>query len=83
MKRLHSEIDSKLKIHKPRWLPCDVCKEKVFSYHLCTSPFIFCSMDCLEILVLSQKNGMLHEDNKDFNKIKYEESVHLMIIDGI
>ena len=45
------------------------------SYQLCTSPFLYCSLECLEVLVLSQKmecfmkiikilTGKMVEDNE-------------------
>ena len=68
MKRLHSEIDKELTIHKPRFLPCDVCNKKVYSYHLCTSPYVYCSLDCVAILILSEQNRMLHEKENTFDK---------------
>ena len=70
MKRLHSEMNTELKIHKPRYLPCDVCGEKVFQYEKCTSPYVYCSIDCVAILILSQQNGMIDENVPENNTFK-------------
>ena len=67
MKRLHSEMDSKLKVYKPSWLPCDVCNQRIYGYEKCTSPYIYCSYNCLAIMILANKNGMLHEDKAEFD----------------
>ena len=64
MKRKYNEIN--LVIYKPAWLPCDVCKRKTYHYKLCTKPYTYCSMDCLEVLILSQKNGNFYDNEASY-----------------
>ena len=72
-------MDNKLKIHKPRWLPCDVCGQRIYDYEKCISPYIYCSYNCLSILILSNKNGMLHEDSVDFGMKRVESKDDLTV----
>ncbi len=46
-------------IKVPDYLPCDICKNPVYNYRFMTAPFVYCSRDCLELLVLSFKNDYL------------------------
>ena len=71
MKRKLSEIS----ITVPSFLKCEICNLPVYNYELCTQPYTYCSMDCLEVLILSQKNDYLHS----LKKVKSED--HLMIVD--
>ena len=43
----------------PDYLPCDVCKNRVYNYRFMTAPFVYCCMDCFELLILSFKNDYL------------------------
>ena len=69
-KRKYSDINKDLTIKAPFYLLCKICSKKVYGFELCTSPFTYCSSDCLEVLILSQKNDYL--DTKDKND-KMEE----------
>ena len=51
-------------IIKPEYLLCDICHTPIYNYELCTHPYTYCSMDCLEVLILSQKNDYLHSLKK-------------------
>ncbi len=73
MKRKFSEIDNELKIILPTFLLCDICSKKIYNYQLCTNPYTYCSVDCLEILVLSQKNDYL--DTHNMKKVKIFEDL--------
>ena len=55
-------------IYKPPFLPCDICSNRVYNYELCTAPFVYCSIDCLSIIVLSHQNKFLHEQNENIDK---------------
>ena len=55
MKRKYSEINNGISIERPKYIMCDICTNRVFNYALCTQPFTYCSIDCLEILILQQK----------------------------
>ena len=63
MKRKYNEIN--LVIHTPAFLPCDICHNKVYHYKLCTKPYTYCSMDCLEVMILSQKNDYMDVDTEE------------------
>ena len=65
MKRLHSQIN-KLTIYKPKFLKCEVCGKRIYNYEKCISPYVYCSYDCLSILVLADKNSYMDEDNIKF-----------------
>ncbi len=47
-------------ISKPEYLPCDICSIPVYNYEECTQPYTYCSSDCLEVLILSQKNDCIN-----------------------
>ena len=82
MKRKYSEINNELTIKKPKYLPCDICKRRIYNYEMCTSPFCYCSIDCLSIIILSEQNRMLHEnDNNTFEMKKVENHPDLMELD--
>ena len=66
MKRKFSEINNELTIKKPKYLPCDICKRRIYNYEMCTSPYTYCSIDCLSIIILSEQNIMLHESENTF-----------------
>jgi len=72
MKRKFSEIS------KPEYLLCDICSTPVYNYEECTQPFTYCSRECYEVLVLSQKNDYLDVQDK-IKRVKSEED--LMSID--
>ena len=76
MKRLHSEISSKkdLRITPVEYLQCEICGKRCYNFKLCNQPYTYCSKDCLEILILSQKNDYLDVKNRDnFSKQENEE----------
>ena len=67
MKRKYNEIN--LVIYSPAWLPCDICNKKVYNHKLCTKPYTYCSRECVEVLILSQKNDYIDVDTEEtFNK---------------
>ena len=70
MKRKYNEINNELTIKKPKYLKCDICGVKVYSYQLCTSPYTYCSIDCLSIIILSEQNRMLHENENNTFEMK-------------
>ena len=58
----------KRKISLPRLQPilyllCDICGEKVYNYGSCQR-WIYCSYDCLSVLLLNTING---QENTSFN----------------
>ena len=67
MKRKYNDINTELTIRKVKYLKCDICSKRVYSFQLCTSPYVYCSIDCLSIIILSEQNRMLHEGEEDFN----------------
>ena len=78
MKMMNIEVKPKpiLKVEIPRALPCQICKNPVEDYAKCTSPYVYCSIDCLEILILSEKNDYLHTDtSKTFKRVKSEDDL--------
>ena len=60
-------------INTPTYLLCDVCYTPVYNYEMCTKPHTYCSRDCYEVLVLSQKNDFI--DVKDLKRVKSEENL--------
>ena len=46
MKRKYNDINTELTIKKPKYIKCDVCLKRVYTYQLCTSPYTYCSIDC-------------------------------------
>ena len=59
-KRKYNEISKhNLSIKKVEYLPCEICKCKVYHYKFCTIPYVYCSYDCYAILALSLKNDYL------------------------
>ena len=70
MKRKLDDINNELTIKKPKYLKCDICGVKVYSYQLCTSPYVYCSIDCLSIIILSEQNRMLHENENNTFEMK-------------
>ena len=81
MKRTYSDIGKELSVHKPKFLPCDICIKRVYNYEMCTSPYVYCRDHCLGILILSQENGMLHQNIPDFNIKRVKSEDDLMIIE--
>lgn len=78
MKRKYSDINKDLTIKSPPFLRCEICNKKVYSYQLCTQPYVYCSLECLEVLLLSQKNDYL-----DANNMKRTNNfTDLMILDN-
>ena len=52
----------KRKISLPRLKPilyliCDVCGEKVYNYKTCQNNCIYCSYDCLSVIMLNNMNN--------------------------
>ena len=70
MKRKYNEINNELTIKKVKYLKCDICGVKVYSYQLCTSPYVYCSIDCLSVIILSEQNRMLHENENNTFEMK-------------
>ena len=33
-------------------LPCEICNVPVYDYRLCISPYVYCGLDCFEIIFL-------------------------------
>ena len=65
-----------------KYLNCDICSKRVYTYQLCTSPYVYCSIDCLSIIILSEQNRMLHEnENNTFEMKKVENHPDLMELD--
>ena len=62
------EPKRKLVIVRPDYLYCDICFDKVYNYHTCRPPYVYCSRDCYEVLILSQINNYIDENknNNDF-----------------
>ena len=82
MKRKYSEINNELTIKKPKYLPCDICKRRTYNYEMCISPHVYCSIDCLSIIILSHQNAMLHEKEENtFEMKKVENYPDLMELD--
>ena len=49
---------------------------------MCTSPYTYCSIDCLSIIILSEQNRMLHEsENNTFEMKRVDAKDDLMFID--
>ena len=44
------------------FLKCECCGKSVMEYKLCGGNMIYCSIDCQEVLILSQKNGYLDQN---------------------
>ena len=53
-----------MEISNPQFLLCDICSTPVYNYELCTQPHTYCSRECYEELVLSQKNDYLDVPHK-------------------
>ena len=47
-----------------QYLICDICNEKVYDYKTCQNNCIYCSYDCLSVLML---NNMNNQEYTDFN----------------
>ena len=59
----------KRKITLPRLKPilyliCDMCGEKVYNYKTCQNNCVYCSYDCLSVVML---NNTYNQENTDFN----------------
>ena len=53
--------NKKRRISSPRLKPisyliCDICGEKVYDYKTCQNNCIYCSYDCLSVLMLNNMN---------------------------
>ena len=82
MKRKYNDINTELTIKKVKYLKCDICSKRVYTYQLCTSPYTYCSIDCLSIIILSHQNAMLHEKEENtFEMKKVENHPDLMELD--
>ena len=55
----------KLIIIKIDKIPCMACGIDVYYYKLCRYHVIYCSYDCFSILMLSNKQGYLDENNEN------------------
>ena len=58
------------KISLPRlnpilYLICDICGEKVYDYKICQNNCIYCSYDCLSVLMLNIINNQEYTDFND------------------
>ena len=60
-------------INKPTYLLCDKCNTPVYNYEMCKKLDTYCSRDCCEVLVLSQKNDFI--DVKELKRVKSEENL--------
>ena len=69
MKRSRStmELESKdgLTISPIPFLKCECCGKSVLDYQLCNGNMIYCSIDCQDVLILSQKNGYLDQKREN------------------
>ena len=81
MKRKYNDINNELTIKKVKYLKCDICSKRVYTYQLCTSPYTYCSIDCLSIIILSEQNRMLHESENTFEMKRVENHPDLMELD--
>ena len=70
MKRKYNDINTELTIKKVKYLKCDICSKRVYTYQLCTSPYVYCSIDCLSIIILSEQNRMLLENENNTFEMK-------------
>ena len=55
------ETKNNLTISPILFLTCECCGKSVMEYKLCGGNMIYCSIDCQEVLILSQKNGYLDQ----------------------
>ena len=55
---------SLLKLKAIPYLLCDICSEKVYNYKTCQNNCVYCSYDCLSVLML---NNMNNQENTNFN----------------
>ena len=76
-KRKYNEISKhNLSINKLDYLPCEICKCRVYHYKFCTIPYVYCSYDCYAILALSLKNDYLDVKTwVDMKRTKSEEDL--------
>ena len=81
MKRKYNDINTELTIKKVKYLKCDICSKRVYTYQLCTSPYTYCSIDCLSIIILTEQNRMLHESENTFEMKTVENHPDLMELD--
>ena len=54
-----------LTIKNVELLKCDICGEDVYDYKKCTGQYIYCSLNCLEILFLRYLNNIQYESFDD------------------
>ena len=59
--------NKKQKVSLPRlkqilYLNCDICGEKVYDYKTCQNNCIYCSYDCLSVLMLNIMNNQQYTD---------------------
>ena len=81
MKRKFSEINNELTIKKPKYLTCDIYKLRTYNYEMCTSPYVYCSIYCLSIIILTEQNRMLHESEHTFEMKTVKNHPDLMELD--
>ena len=82
MKRCHSaedltSLDNKrrkfsLTIQPVYTLPCDVCHTEVLYYGHCIGAFVWCSVDCFEVLALRHINN-IKRNSYDDNMMIFDE----------
>ena len=65
-KRKFSELKNKpdLTLQSIESLPCQCCNTPVKEYKLCSGNMIYCSEDCMEVLILSKTDMYLDENMK-------------------
>ena len=81
-KRKYNEISKiTLSISKIDYLKCDMCGCCVYNYQWCTSPYVYCSRDCYELIVLCNKNGYLDE-KIGVKRVKSEDDLMLCDEEG-
>ena len=81
MKRKFSGINNCITIKKVKYLLCEICSERVYTYQQCQGNYIYCSQDCFEILVLSNKNDYIDVKSKVNSFNRSEKSDNLMELD--
>ena len=81
MKRKFSQINNCITIKKVKCLLCEIRSKKVYIFQQCKGNYIYCSQNCLEILVLSNKNDYIDVELKDNSFKRSEKSDNLMDLD--
>ena len=81
MKRKFSQINNCITIKRVKYLLCEICSKKFYTYQQFLGYYIYCSQDCLEILVLSNKNDYIDVKSKENSFKRSEKSDNLMDLD--